>query len=239
MVPFLALGNATIGQEQIPVDGLNLTQISYENNSYYVWEGYLEVIDEYEEGYIKIYQDLPAIKANLKGTIMEINGQKIASHEDISNELINKTPGDSINIVTKDDDENLNYDLILGEDYNQEGRAVMGIGVLVPQTKGLRGFMFNIMNSFRNPTLDYEPIRNADFTNFIYYFLWWMILVNFGVALFNILPVGITDGGRYWYLTVLAITKNEKFAMWSYKAVTIAILGIFTLLMVFWGFGIV
>ena len=65
-----------------------------------------------------------------------------------------------------------------------------------------------------------------------------MVLVNIGVALFNILPLGITDGGRFFYLTILGLTKNEKIAMKSYKFITGLILFIFLLLMILWAIGI-
>ena len=38
-------------------------------------------------------------------------------------------------------------------------------------------------------------------------------MICFSVALINMLPIGIFDGGKFFFLTVAAITKNEKFSI--------------------------
>ena len=40
--------------------------------------------------------------------------------------------------------------------------------------------------------------------------IYWIFFANLFVGLFNLLPLGIVDGGRMFYLTVLHFTKNEK-----------------------------
>ena len=37
-------------------------------------------------------------------------------------------------------------------------------------------------------------------------------MISISVALINMLPVGIFDGGRFFYLTILGLTKSEKIA---------------------------
>ena len=51
------------------------------------------------------------------------------------------------------------------------------------------------------------------------------------------IPVGIFDGGRFWYLTVLAITKNKKIAEKAFKASTWFILLLVAILMIVWLFN--
>ena len=69
---------------------------------------------------------------------------------------------------------------------------------------------------------------------FIYDLLWWLVLISFSVALVNMLPVGIFDGGRFFYLTIFAITKSEKAAAKTYKALTFIFLMLLLVLMIFW-----
>ena len=70
---------------------------------------------------------------------------------------------------------------------------------------------------------------------FIYNLLWWLVIINISVALINMLPMGIFDGGRFFYVTVWGITKNEKFAKRAFAFTTYFFLFILVLLMVFWG----
>jgi membrane-associated protease RseP (regulator of RpoE activity) len=57
------------------------------------------------------------------------------------------------------------------------------------------------------------------------------------VALSNMLPVGIFDGGRFFYLLVLSITKSEKAAKTAFNISTYLLLGFFALLIIVWFFG--
>jgi membrane-associated protease RseP (regulator of RpoE activity) len=51
-------------------------------------------------------------------------------------------------------------------------------------------------------------------------------------------PVAIFDGGRFFMISVWAITGNKKFAMNSFKFVTYLILGSLALLMIGWFFAV-
>ena len=46
----------------------------------------------------------------------------------------------------------------------------------------------------------------------------WLFLINLGVGMFNLLPLGILDGGKMFYLAILHFTKNEKLTnrIWKY-----------------------
>jgi len=52
------------------------------------------------------------------------------------------------------------------------------------------------------------------------------------------LPVGIFDGGRFFYLTVFALTKSEKIAKKAFAFSTYLFLFILLLLMAAWVFRI-
>ena len=59
-----------------------------------------------------------------------------------------------------------------------------------------------------------------------YFVLWfnklifWLFVVNLGVGLFNLLPLGIVDGGRMFYLAMLGIFKDERLAkkLWTFAS---------------------
>jgi len=76
----------------------------------------------------------------------------------------------------------------------------------------------------------------GEFSEFGYYLLFWIVLINILVALFNMLPLGFLDGGRFFYLTIWGITRNEKVAERLFKGVGYFILLLLIALMVRWVF---
>jgi membrane-associated protease RseP (regulator of RpoE activity) len=63
-----------------------------------------------------------------------------------------------------------------------------------------------------------------------YFVLWWnklvfwLFVVNIGVGLFNLLPLGIVDGGRMFYLLALAVFKDDKKAKKAWTAASFFVL---------------
>lgn len=216
---------------------VNFTKVVADGKEYYTTIDSLKSQLEEDNSEIALYEDLPAINAGLRGVIIKVDGKKINDHDDLSGVLKNYNPGDSINIVTKDtvegDVEILDYNLILGEDSNQEGRAVIGIGFFSSGERML-GKVTDFFNFFKKPATFYEPRFNVELVIFIYNLIWWLALINLSVALINMWPVAIFDGGRMFMLTVWGITGSEKFANVMFKLVTYLILGALLLLMLGW-----
>ena len=212
---------------------INLTKIIVNNRSYFITIDNLKEQLEITGDQIALYEDLPAINARLTGIIIEIDENKIKTHEDLSEVLKNYNVGDKINIKTKDNDEILEYNLTLGEDPNEKGRAVLGIGVLNQNTR-LIGRISEFFNFFKKTGTFYEPRFNTNLIIFIYNLIWWLALVNISVALCNMLPIGLFDGGRMFMLTIAGITGSEKAGQIVFKIMTYLILGIFLLLMIGW-----
>lgn len=179
-----------------------------------------------------IYEDLPAINAGLRGAIVKINNYEIEDYEDLSKAMVGLRPAEKISITTKVDGEFLDYDLVLGMDPSNESRAVLGIGLMGSDNGRILGKITDFFNFFKEDGTNYEPRFNADFVLFIYNLIWWLALINLSVALINMWPVAIFDGGRFFMLTVWAVTGSEKFAMLAFKAMTYLILGSLLLLMV-------
>ena len=180
---------------------------------------------------------MPAIRNELKGTIISIDNQEVKTYEDLAVVMEDYKVGDEINIKTRFENAILDYNLVLGEDPNQKNRAILGIGVLETKTR-LIGKISGFFNFFKKPATEYKPKFNSDLIIFIYNLIWWIALVNISVALANMLPMGIFDGGRMFMLTILGITESKKFAEVTFKIVTWIILGAFLLLMFFWAAAI-
>lgn len=183
---------------------------------------------------ILLYDDAPAIKAEINGAILEINGQSVKSLDDLSGELGKYSPGDEVEIKTKVKEEIQTKSVVLGEHPQEEGRAWLGIGFVNQGSSGLMGKIFGVLSSFKDSHVYYESeIGEAGL--FIYNLLWWLVIISISVALINMLPMGIFDGGRFFYLTVLSLTKSEKIAFRSYKFMTTLLLLVLLAIMVLWG----
>jgi membrane-associated protease RseP (regulator of RpoE activity) len=182
---------------------------------------------------IVAYEDGLAFKAQLYGVIVGINDNKIRNQEDLTAVLGSYSPGDYVVIYTETQGEVLTFDLELGTHPLDENKAYLGVGYYGNQPKGFIQKILVSMVSFRTDSTYYVPTWNKDLVYFIYHLLWWVMIINLLVALFNMLPLGILDGGRFFYLAVEKFAgKNiaEKAYKWSGKL----ILFIFVLLMVIW-----
>jgi len=222
------------------VNETGLNQIKSEEGNYVTTKDFLENQKD-NEGFLFLYYDSPAINAGLNGAIMEINNIKINDREDLIEELLKYSPNEEIKIKTKMSDDSeldiLEYNLILGEHPEKENSPWLGIGFVAQEQTGIMNRIVNFFSGFRKSNVYYEPKCEANL--FIYNLLWWLILINISVALINMLPMGIFDGGRFFYLTVLAITKSEKKAEKTFKFLTYFFLFLVFLLMAFWAFSFI
>ncbi len=225
------------------IEGVNLIDYDYEEVLNLVnLEGhseikvddeiYLGVKDFSNDGnLVLLYYDAPAINEKLKGAIFEINGNKVVSREELRDELIKYSAGEEVLIKTKGD-EILEYEITLGENpYSESGW--LGIEFIEPTRTGVLGKIYGWVGSFKETHTYYEP-KYDGWSDFFYNLLWWLVLISLSVALVNMLPVGIFDGGRFFYLTVLGITKSKKIANRSFAAVTYFFLLLLLLVMAFW-----
>ena len=96
---------------------------------------------------------------------------------------------------------------------------------------------FDKILSFRSD--DIAIILEAEETAFfIYYLLWWIMIINLLVGLFNMLPWGMLDGGRFLELGLGKFVKEKK----STKIVKITgkcIYGMLILMTLIWLFRII
>ncbi len=187
-------------------------------------------------GLILAYYDSPAFQTELRGIITQMNDSKIRSTEDIRVFLENKAPGDTINITTSEDGWIVVHYVKLGQHPNDATRPFIGISYPAQEPQGnVQKLMATIGGVIMSPTINYETTWDGNFVFFILHLLWWVMIINFLVALFNMLPLGILDGGRFFYLTVEKIT-NKKIAEKAFKFMTKFILGLFLLMMLIWAY---
>ena len=214
-------------------EGFN--NITFNNETYLTTKEVLETQKD-NSGIIFVYDNAPAIKANLSSIILGINGIKIDSMEKLKEEFEKYKPGDKIIITEKTDTGFSEKEIILEEHPDKSGVAWLGIGFYAKEPGGFFSRLVRKLASFRQSNVYYEP-ELGGMSIFIYNLLWWVIIISISVALVNMLPVGIFDGGRFFYLTVLGITRSEKIAKRAFAFSTYLFLFILLLLMALWVFS--
>ena len=120
-------------------------------------------------------------------------------------------------------------DISLGDN---NGKPLLGVGFVERESAGFLNKFVMWATFFKKPGTYYQPL--FFFSMFIYNLLWWLILICISVALVNMLPVGIFDGGRFFYLTVLALTKSDKMAKRAFAMMTYFFLLVLFVIMIFW-----
>jgi len=211
-------------------DGFN--EITFGGKNYLATEEVLEN-QAGNKGSIFVYNDAPAIRASLSSIITEINGVKIDSIDKLVEEISKYSPGDKIMVTEKTESGFSEKEITLEEHPNKPGNAWLGIGFYNKEPEGFFGRIVGNIASFKDQNIYYKP-KIGGIGIFIYNLLWWIVIISISVALINMLPVGIFDGGRFFYLTILGITKNEKIAKRVFAFSTYLFLFLLALLMIFW-----
>lgn len=231
------IGNSNITNiQEIPnlVTEDDINEITVNDGTLYLVPGEsLKRAVELEAEQVVVFEDAPAVRARLKSPILKIDGQKITSLVQLRDELDKRSPGESIEIVTLDEDIRVKQSIELAD---REGKSYLGIGFIGENRGGFSGLVLSLIRKVKDPLIYYEPAWNGDFPQFIYDLLWWIVVINILVALFNMLPVSILDGGRFFYLTVWGITGSETFGKKAFSFATWFILALIALMMVRWLF---
>lgn len=142
---------------------------------------------------------LPAEKAGMGNDeiIKEIDGVKTDYLMNFSNILADKKPGDVVAIKTDKGE----YDIKLAE--NPDDKSKGYLGVYVQQSKKAK-------DSIRNKFGDWP----VDVMLWLFGLFYWMFILNLGVGLFNLVPIGPIDGGRMLQLVLRKILPEEKADRW-------------------------
>ncbi len=167
---------------------------------------------------IVVFDDAPALHAKLIGAIKSIDGKSVKSQKDLSYVLSGLAPNRNVRIITLNGDgAEMSYDVTLSE---KNDKAYLGIVFYSQRTEGFKGKMNVVISKIKNPNIYYETTWDGDFVQFIYDLLWWIVMINILVALMNMLPVSILDGGRFFYLTIAGITGRSEWGKKAYSWIT-------------------
>jgi membrane-associated protease RseP (regulator of RpoE activity) len=225
------------------LDNSTLTEIKYQNETRFIDTGMLKLTLIKNSTSTFIYDKSPAFESRIAGepsllnlnvgpAITEINGIKTPSIEKLNSTLHTFSPGDTINITILSNNEK-NIKSVTLADIN--GKAYLGIIVMPsqPERKSALSIFYAVLSKVKSSSIHYES-RIGDLGMFIYNLLWWIVIVCIGVALTNMIPVGIFDGGRFFFLTVWGITGSKKVGEIAFKISTWLILLVVLALMVQW-----
>ncbi|MEK6913340.1 MAG: site-2 protease family protein [Nanoarchaeota archaeon] len=217
------------------VNDKGISEIKAGDKTYLVTKNFLTT-QQNNNQYVLLYENAPAIKVNLSKTIIKVNDIAVNSKEKLGEEIQKYSPGTKIIITTFEDDYDRDYPIVLVENPEDKTKSYLGIGFMNKESSGVIGKIMNLLYSFRDSNIYYLPKFN--FAEFIYNLLWWLVMISLSVALVNMLPVGIFDGGRFFYLTVLAITKSKEIAKKAFGFLTYLFLLLVLVIMIFWAIGL-
>ncbi|MBW2975114.1 M50 family metallopeptidase [Candidatus Woesearchaeota archaeon] len=152
----------------------------------------------------------PAEQAGITANevITGIDGIKVKEVDDFSGILETKKPGDIIRLETN----RSTYDITLAEDPENESKAYLGIYIL-EKTK--------IKESFVERYGRFTPPVIIWFIGLFY----WLHVLNLGIGLFNLAPIGPLDGGRMLLVALQQFLKKDK-AVKYWKTISIFFLAL-------------
>ncbi len=205
-----------------------------DNKTYFTNPSIVESSIEQNLEYLIVYDNSPAFKSRIEGAITSIDGKKITSYNELRNAILEHKPGDIVKIKTISDKKINEYEIQLAE---KDGNAFLGIGVSPPRASGFLGWIYSLISKIKDPFVYYKS-SIGDLGIFIYNLLWWIVIVNISVALTNMLPVGIFDGGRFFMLSIWSLTGSRKIGENAFKISTWLILVLLFLLMLKWAFAV-
>ena len=186
---------------------------------------------------VALYDDSPAINSELSGAINKINGIRVNSIDELGKELSKYPPGERIIITTIVDGKTSEKDIILGENPYIPKKSWLGVGFF--QRAGGSNFrIYDPLLPFKDPHTFYES-KIGGFGQFILDLLGLIILITISVAVLNMLPVGIFDGGRFFYLTIWGLTRSESKARKAFGFMTYLFLALVGLMMLFWALSFI
>lgn len=234
----IIVNNATYSQifNLVNNSGKVINEVNVDGTKYLITESFLEK-QQGNEQYLLLYDNAPAVKANLSNIIIKINGKNVYNKEELGKEILKYSPGSKVSITALTDGADRDYEITLGNSPANENLPYLGIGFLNKENSGMFGKVMAIFTSFKASGVYYKS--NFEAAEFIYNLIWWLVLICFSVALVNMLPVGIFDGGRFFFLAMLALTKSEKKAKKIFSLVTYLFLFLLAVIMVFWAISFV
>ena len=144
----------------------------------------------------KVVDDYPAAQANLQPPfiVKEINGKATTNLALFVNATKDIVPGTKVHLVTNKGA----YDLVAAANPDNATKGFMGIADFSFKTEPKEAVIAKYGAWF------------PPFYTWIHMLIFWLVVINFGIGLFNLLPLGPIDGGRMFLTAMLAICKDNK-----------------------------
>src|SRR3989338_5364642 len=153
-----------------------------------------------------IIENQPAAQAGLVAPIIiyEINGQKTTDAVQFLNATASLKPNDKVKVVT----DKGSYDLVAGKNPDNESRGFIGVAD------------FTLKAAPKTAIIEKYGSFLPSAVEWINMLVFWLVVMNFGIGLFNLLPLGPIDGGRMFLTAMLGIFKNETKAkkIWGFMS---------------------
>ncbi len=160
---------------------------------------------------VSVEEDQAAFAGGLRAgdVITQFNNVQITSVQNIS-ELLNSTiPGDELFVQTM----NKSLYVMVGSNPKNESKAYLGI----------KAAPFTVPNAvFVAKYGAWLPPALKWFAGLIF----WLFMLNIGIGLFNLLPIGPLDGGRMFQLVCFKVFKKKSTALkvWTYVSVFLVVI---------------
>lgn len=155
---------------------------------------------------VEVSEDSAAFAGGLRDSdiIISLNDVKITSVENLTVLLNASSPGDQWFVQTM----NRSLYVTLGQNPKNASKAFLGIKArpyLEPNPKFVSKY-----GAWLPPTLKWTVGL-----------IFWLFMLNVGIGLFNLLPIGPLDGGRMFQLVCLRLFKNKNTALkiWGWVSV--------------------
>ncbi len=214
----------------------NLVRINTTDNKYYIPISLYSLILQneslLENSSLIVYADHPAIRNELKGAIIALDDEKISDAITFQEKISSKIPGQEVQIKTNYLGEIKEYGFVLDEHPLNSSVGFLGIsGKRIVYSRNILGKFVGLIQ-YKDSSIFYQARYNSDVADYFRYLFYWIALINFFVAMFNMLPLGILDGGRFSYLFILSLTKSKAKSEKIYKFI-LSTVGIIFLLIIF------
>jgi len=145
-----------------------------------------------------IIENQPAALAGMVApiTIYQLNEHKTTDAVKFLNATASLKPKDKVNIVT----DKGSFNLIAAENPDNKTRGFIGVAD------------FSLKAEPRQPIVEKYGSFLPSFVEWTNMLVFWLVVMNFGIGLFNLLPLGPIDGGRMFLAGMLGIFKKETTA---------------------------
>lgn len=148
-------------------------------------------------GFTALHEGYPAHHANMTGVITRINQEEIRTYQDLNRTLEGIGPGRGIRI----------YTAVLKEDGSYEEKVYLLTTVERPDN--FSGGYIGIAGLGDIQRVKEEYIPYSGPIVFIGGLLAFLLIINLGVGLFNLLPLKPLDGGRMWEILIKKIAPKR------------------------------